>query len=154
MSADTKIIRSVLEECKIGDTVTYEQLSKAIGRDVREYAMGSITSARRGLLNDLRIVFAAVKNVGYIRLDDSAIVRSMERDRQHIARQSGKAIKKLECVDFDGLSDDGKKSHTVAAAQFGVLQMMSKPSATKRIEKQVVDSKTLAIGETLKMFTT
>lgn len=155
LSADTKVIRSVLEEAKVGDIVTYETLSKAIGRDVREFAMGAINSARRILLNEKRYVFECVQKIGYKRLDDSNIVKSMERDRRHIAKYSGRSLKKLECVAFNALSKEEQKTHTVAAAQFGVLRMMAKDAATKRIEERAVkaNTATLAIGETLGLFT-
>ena len=155
LSADTKVLRSVLEESKVGDVVTYAEMSKAIGRDVRAFAMGAINSARRILLNEQQYVFECIPKVGYKRLDDRSIVKSMERDRRHISKYSGRSLKKLECVAFDGLTKDEQKSHTVAAAQFGVLRMMSNATATKRIEDRAgkADTATLAIGETLGLFT-
>jgi hypothetical protein len=152
-SADTKIIESILAECKVGQTITYEALSKAIGRDVRQFAMPSLRSARQGLLKSKGFVFAVETNIGLVRLDDSQIVESMESDRKKLQRAATRTINKLSVVDFDKLTQEKKKQHTVAAAQMGVIAMFSKKSTAAKIASSVNDTKTtLAIGETLSLF--
>ena len=47
LSADSKTLASVLLEAKKDDIITYERLSKAIGRDVRGDGAGSLQTARR-----------------------------------------------------------------------------------------------------------
>lgn len=153
MSADTKIIRSVFDECEIGQLVTYEELTAAIGRDVREFARGSIATVRKALLKERRVVFECVQDQGYMRLNDSEIVASTERDRGRLYRASSRVIRKLGCVSFDKLADSEKVSHTVACAQFGAMQMFAKKSSAKRLEaKAKEESKPIAIGDTLKLF--
>ena len=154
LSADAKIIRSVMQECKIGETVTYDTLSQAIGRDVRKFAKGPIVTCRRTLLNELNMVFECVPNEGYKRLSDCDIVRSIESDRRKVSRASGKSIRKLSCVDFAALNDQEKHAHTVAAAQFGAIQLFSKSSTTKRIESKVSSGDTtIPVADTIKLFT-
>lgn len=152
-SADTKILESALAEAKVGDLITYEALSRAIGRDVRQFALPSLRSARHGLLKSKNMVFGVETGVGYRRLDDSQIVDSTESDRQKMKRAANRSIKKLGVVNFDKLPPEKKKQHTVAAAQMGAIAMFSSKSTTKRIAANVDASKaTLAIGETLSMF--
>jgi len=152
-SNDTKILESVLEGASVGDLVTYEELSKAIGRDVRKFAQPSLCSARRGLLNAKRIVFGCETGVGLKRLNDEEIVHSSESDRRRMKRAATRAIKKLAVVNFEGLSEELKRQHVVASAQLGAIEMFSGKNATKKIESKVDGSKTtLAIGETLQMF--
>jgi len=151
-SADTKILESVLAETTVGDLVTYEALSKAIGRDVRVFALPSLRSARHGLLKSKNMVFGCEANVGYRRLDDSQIVDSAEQDRVKMKRAANRSIKKLSVVDFDRLPPEKKKQHTVASAQMGAIALFSSKSTTKKITENVNDKTTLAIGETLKMF--
>ena len=152
-SADTKVLESVLAEAKVGDLITYETLSKAIGRDVRLFALPSLRSARHGLLKSKNMVFGVENGIGYKRLDDVQIVESTEADRMKLKRAANRSIKKLGVVNFDNLPPDKKKQHTVAAAQMGAIALFSGKTATKRIESQVNEGKTtLAIGETLKMF--
>lgn len=152
-SNDTKILESVLSEAKVGDLITYEELSKAIGRDVRQFALPSLRSARQGVQNSKQIVFGVEVNVGLRRLNDDQIVDSTEQDRSRMKRAANRAIKKLTVVDFDGLNAEKKRQHVVASAQIGAIAMFASKSTTKKISSKVDDSKTtLAIGETLKMF--
>jgi hypothetical protein len=152
-SADTKVLENVLGEVAVGDLVTYEQLSQAIGRDVREHALPSLSSARRGLLNQKKYVFGVEHNIGLRRLNDTQIVDASESDRAKLKRAANRAICKLSVVDFDQLPPEKKRQHTIASAQMGAVAMFAGKSATKKIASSVNDSKTtLAIGETLKMF--
>lgn len=152
-SADTKIIESALAEASVGDTVTYETLSKAIGRDVRQFAWNAVSTARNSLLNEKKFVFGIEKNVGLVRLNDSQIVDTSESDRRKMKRAAGRSIRKLGVVDYAKLTDDKKKQHTIAAAQMGAISMFAGKSATKKIATKVNEGKeTLAIGETLAMF--
>ena len=152
-SADTKILESVLAEAKVGDLITYETMSKAIGRDVREHALPSLRSARQGILRTKNMVFGVETGVGYLRLDDSQIVDSLESDRRRIKRAANRSLKKLSVVEFSKLPEDKKKQHVVASAQVGAIAMFSGTTATKKIASKVNEGKTtLAIGETLSMF--
>lgn len=152
-SNDTKILESVLAEAEVGQMITYEALSAAIGRDVRLYARASLQSARRAVLNANGYVFSCQHNEGLTRLNDVQIVDASEEDRSKMRRAAGRAIKKLATVDFSALPEDKKRKHVVMSAQIGAIEMFAAKSATKKIESKVDDSKkTLAIGETLKMF--
>ena len=152
-SADTKIIESVLAEANVGDLITYEQLSKAIGRDVRVHALASLSSARRSLLASNKYVFGVERGVGLRRLDDTQIVDASEYDRKKMKRQANRSLRKLSVVDFDNLPEQKKRQHIVASAQFGAIEMFATKNATKKIESKIDDSKkALPIGETLKLF--
>jgi hypothetical protein len=152
-SADAKILEAVLAEANVGDMVTYQTLSRAIGRDVREFALPSLRSARHGLLKSKNMVFCCETGIGYRRLDDSQIVDAAEADRKKMKRAANRSIAKLSAVDFNNLPPEKKKQHTVASAQMGAIAMFSSKSTTKRITDKLDDTKTtLAIGETLSMF--
>lgn len=153
LSADAKILKSVLAEAKVGDTITYETLSKAIGRDVREHARSALGTARHGVLRDNKIVFGVQNNVGLVRLNDVEIVKTTESDRRKMHRTAGRALRRLESADYEALDNDSKRSHIVASAQFGVLRSLSTSASTKKIESKVSGSSdALPIGETLKLF--
>lgn len=151
-SADAKVLESVLAEAEIGATITYDELSKSIGRNVREHALASLRTARQGVLKDKGIVFGVERGVGLVRLDSAGIVKSTESDRLRLQRGAKRSIRKLAVVDFESLDADGKRAHVVASAQMGAIAMFSHKNASNKIEKHVTDSRQLAIGETLKMF--
>lgn len=152
-SADTRVLEHVLSQVEIGETVTYDTLSKAIGRDVREFGCGSLQSARRALLRDKGVVFGVETNVGLVRLSDAGIVDSTESDRQRIKRAATRTISKLAVVKFDELDKERQRQHVVASAQMGALAMFAGKNAAKRIAAKVDGTKqVIAIGETLSMF--
>jgi hypothetical protein len=153
-SADTKVLESLFSEAKIGDTITYEAMSKALGRDVRKFAINALRSARYAMLRDKKFVFSVEDNVGLVRLNDSEIVKSSGLDRHRISRIAKRTLNKLAVVAFDGLDDASKKTHVVFSAQMGAIAMFASKASVNKIESKVSSSsKTLAIGETLKMFT-
>lgn len=152
-SSDTKIIESVLGECEVGSTITYDAITRAIGRDVRDHAMGALNSARKALLNEKGLVFDVIPNVGFVRLDDKSIVQSTESDRKKMHRASKRALKKLAVVNYGELDEETKRKHTTASAQMGVMAMFSQKTSTKKIEARLSDkSIALSIGDTLRMF--
>lgn len=152
-SADTKVLESLLKEAKVGDVVSYEAMSRALGRDVRQHAIGAMQSARRAMLAE-GVVFGTQTNVGLVRLNDKEIVESTESDRRKMKRASNRSLRKLSVVKFEALTEDDKRKHTTMAAQMGAISMFASKSSTRKIEEKVTPkSETLAIGETLKMFT-
>lgn len=153
-SADTKVLENLLSEASVGQLVAYEEMSKAIGRDVRMHALSSLRTARQGLLKEKGLVFGVERGVGLKRLDDIGIVASTESDRRKMQRVAKRSLRKLAVVNFDKLPDDKKRQHVVASAQMGAIAMFSAKSASKKIESKVVsnNSACLPIGETLKLF--
>ena len=149
-SADTSLIESMINEMAIGQLLTYDEISTALGRDVRDFCKGSMYSAKRSCENS-GIVLEAVADEGYRRLDDSGIVQSSMSDTRRIQRASRKGLKRLAFVEFEKLTEDEKRQHIAASAQLGVVNHFA-TSATRKKLSLVSSSKQLAIGETLKMF--
>lgn len=152
-SADAKILESVLGEAVVGQTITYFELTQAIGRDVRQFARSALGTARKEVLNTKGIVFDVDQDVGLTRLDDVQIVKSTEKDRLHVSRTTNKSLRKLAVVKYDTLDRDAKRAHVTASAQLGAIAMFSNKHTSKRIESKVTEATTqLSIGETLKLF--
>ncbi len=153
-SADAKTIEAILETADVGQTVTYQAISTAIGRDVRKFSLSALNTARRGLQKEKGMVFGIERNVGLVRLDDAKIVDSVEGERLKVHRISNRALDRLSKVDFSKLDEKARKSHITASTQFGVMAMFSHRTASKKIEGKVntQSSMQLPIGETLKLF--
>lgn len=149
-SADTSILESVLREAEVGQMVTYDQMSKAIGRDVREHARSALATARKTLLKE-GLVFGVEAKTGLIRLNDAGILQSTESDRRRVMRATKRSLHKLALVDFEKLDAEDKKKHITMSAQMGTLGMFASSSAQKKIASKV-NGKALPIGETLKLF--
>jgi hypothetical protein len=152
-SSDAKILESVLGEAVVGKLISYEELSKAIGRDVRKHAMSALGTARRGVFKEKRILFGVQRGIGLVRIDDAGIVKSIEKDRIHLHRTARKSLKKLAAVEFSNLDESGKRDHVVASAQMGAVAMFANKNSGKKIESKIAaKAEALPIGETLKLF--
>jgi hypothetical protein len=86
LSAETRAVLDVMLECPIGETVTLDAMSAAIGRDIRK-RRHIIVAARRVAEREAGAVFASVRGVGYRRLDAERTVAVVAPTaRKHIAR--------------------------------------------------------------------
>jgi len=151
-SADTAIIENRLRNTQVGELVTYDELSKLLGRNVIEFCRSNVNSARHTLVRE-SIFFDCVANQGYQRLNSEQAVNASEHYRTRAKKAARRGLVHLQHVPFDGLTDEGKKKHLTMSAQLGAVELFSTTKATKRIETAVKDvSHKMAIGETLKLF--
>lgn len=142
LSADSKTLASVLLEAQKDETITYERLSKAIGRDVRADASGALQTARRLAQREQRMVFDAVRGVGLKRLQDSDIVDLSDKARDQMRRTARRTAKKLVCVDFDGLPNDKKVKHNAALSMMGALATLTTETSFGRLQSKVQQTRT------------
>ena len=151
-SADTKVIEHRLRNTAEGDIVTYAELSKLLGRDVREYCQSNVQSARRALIGE-SIFFDCVSGEGYKRLNNEEAVAVSDHYRIRARKAARRGLTHLVNVPFDGLTDESKRKHLAMSAQLGAIELFSSTKSAKRIETAVSETKTtMAIGETLKLF--
>lgn len=151
-SKDTVILIDVLSKAIVGQTVTYNEMSTAIGRDVQEYARSSLDSALQGCLK-LGVVLENIRDVGYKRIGDKEIVDASDGARKSVNKKVSRCLKKLSIAKYENLDAEGKRKHVAMSAVMGTLQLFSTKSAAKKIEKRVSESTdVLPVGETLKLF--
>lgn len=138
LSVDTQVLERRLLEAGIGDTVSYQELSSLIGRDVQGSARHVLTSAVRRLLNEHKRVLACVKNVGVKRLDDTGIVSTGAAAIKHIHRTSKRANKKMSTIEsYDALPVEVRSRVNVQRAMLGVLQHATREPQIKKLEAKV-----------------
>lgn len=150
---DTDILYGRLRAAKVGELVTYEELSKAIRRDVQNDARGQLDSARKIAARDDGADFDPVVGVGLKRLAPAEVVQSGSRDVRRIGRAARRAVAKQLRVDVGQLDNDHRVKHSAHLAVFGALAQGSKAATVKRIEahaQQKADR--LSLGETLEIF--
>lgn len=151
-SADTSILENRLRNTQPGDVISYQDLSKVIGRDVRQFCWGNLTSARRTLTGE-KIHFDIVRGVGLKRLDGAGAVVAVGSYIEKARHAAGRGIKILQNVEFSELPDDAKRSHLAKSAQLGAIKLFGSSKATKKLEAKAAEtSAQLAIGDTLKLF--
>lgn len=149
-SADTLIIEQRLRACSVGDIVTYTELSKLLGRDVREHCRGNLTTALKSLAAD-RLIFGTITGEGMQRLDDSQKLATVDSMLQRSRRAAKRVLTRLSVTDFAALDADGQKKHLVLSAAAGAVELLASQKAQKTISTQVSNS-VLPIGQTLSLF--
>jgi hypothetical protein len=150
LSIDTQTIERLLITSAIGEVISYDAMTSAIGRDVRD-ARHLIASACRRLLREQHMVFAAVVNVGLKRLDDAGKIGAGQWHLQRVRRQAKFAVDKTTAVeDFDALPNALKVEHNVVLAQAGVLKHFTSRKTAKRIGEGVnAPTKRLSLQDSL-----
>ena len=155
LSLDTRTIYERLIKAKIGEIVSYEELSAAIQSNVRSgSARSSMQSARRKALALQYMVFDAVTNVGLKRLNDSEIVGTSQGALRRMRRMAKRSAQKLGAVQsFDTLSDDKKIMHNASMSAFRAVATLFSSNGMRRIEEGVEKAqKPLEARRTLKLF--
>lgn len=154
MSIDVKTVYDMLRRCEIGDTVTYEDMEKSIGRSVRYQNRWILSSACRRLLAQDSMLFGTVSKVGVKRLSDSEIVGVGQDTVQRIHRSALRGTRKLSAIrNYDGLSKSDKVRHGVQASALGILAHVTKERQLRRIEAKIEnDPMTLPLQKTLEAF--
>jgi hypothetical protein len=140
-SLDVKILCDILLAAKIGDVVTYDTISDAIGRDITQFRYIA-ASAIRSVQNSHQFVFSCIPKVGYKRLNNSEIVGKGEQFIKHIKRTSKRGAKNLACVQYAQLSDNDKISHNTRMTIFAMVQDNTSTKTNRIIEQIVSDSNT------------
>jgi hypothetical protein len=139
-SVDTRFLVEAMRKVKPGELITYETLSQACGRDVRE-KRHLTDSARRILLRDHSMVFRCIANEGFIRLEDEKIVDVVNIDRrERMRRQAAYAIKELGCVEYDKLPKTHQLSHNTGVALFGSLYQATSQQSVKKLQERVANA--------------
>lgn len=154
MAVDTRLLAQRLRGLTPGETVSYDELDKAIGRKVRAGARQALYSARNIALRE-GIVTEAVRKVGIKRLTDSEIVGAIGGQyRERVRRGGRRAMRKLTSVDFEQLSPHEKVKHNAELSQNGALVAFAGDTVTRRIAAKVskTASEPLALAHTLKLF--
>lgn len=135
-SFETRQIFNRLVKMEKGDSVTYTELSTLTGR-VIDGSSSHLQSVRRMLLNQHGMVFDCMPGHGVKRLNDTEMVGASTRDMESVRRKSKRAATKLLAVEFDGLSDDDKRTHNARVGMFRTITAFSKPAIESRITAQI-----------------
>jgi hypothetical protein len=150
LTVETKMIYELLKTFEIEQFVSYEELSKLIGRDVQHLGRCNLSGAMRKCLMSDNMNFATVRNQGVKRLADPDVVRGGQA-LQRIGNIATKRRRALHAVDYPNLTKDLQKDHNAELSALGVLRHFSKDATVKKLLVHVEKAE-LPVGKTLKMF--
>lgn len=140
ISADSTAIAALLRAAKVGELVSYEAMSRAIGRDVSGHR-GAISTARKIVLRENGAVFDAVRGEGMRRLNNSELVDSVDRVRMKIRRAAKRSANTLVCVEYDALPADKKIKHNASMSMLAMLSEAASEKAFSRLTEKVSQTK-------------
>lgn len=139
-SADVRLVVEHMKKVSPGDTVTYQELTRLIGRDVTVHRH-ICDSARRILLREHNAVFRAVMNEGFRRLEDSQVVDVVTVERkQRIRKQAASAIREISSVNYQRLDKDRQLRHNTGLAMFGALIQATGRASVKKLQERVANA--------------
>lgn len=149
----TLSITEVLRNLQAGETISYMNLSKQSGFDVlknRSY----LTSARRHLQHEERIVFGTIRGEGLKRMVDSEIAKTGNAVLRKVNRAARRGVNTLSCInDYAALSQEEQIRHNSAMSLLGVFYQVSKAKSLQQIDAAVaVLQRKLPFQETLRAF--
>ncbi len=153
-SQDTLIVENALSQLKVGESISYDDLTTKLGRDCRQFCRGSLRTAVKALA-ERRMFFDVIRGEGLVRVaPEDAVHLFGTHNVTRVRRAAARGLKQLSAVDFSELSEEAKTEHMSSSTVLGVLHLFSKPPAVKKISSYVqASSERPAIGETLRMFT-
>ena len=129
---DIYVVRDLLAQANIGDTITFHQIADALDRPMDSSAYGAIHQAKILLEKEDGMVFGNIRGVGYKRLTDPEIIESFEVDRRRLRRWAQRAARRLTNVnDYSNLSPEHKITHQ---AGLGVLAAVARVMAPKMLD--------------------
>ena len=155
LHTDTRILINVLESNLVKggkDTVSYQELSAAIARNVQNGARGLLNTARKHIEQEHGITLVCIKGQGVKKTND--LTGLLDQTTHHISRTSRKSVKRvLNAMPNIELSNTDRTAINARLSQLGAISMFAKPSSTKVIEGKVAElQKELPTAETLRLF--
>lgn len=151
LSIDAQAIERRLDAVNPGETVTYAELSRLVGRDVQK-DRGPLQTAMRRLTANQK-VFSAVRGEGVKRLTDAEILGLSPAALASMSGKARRTAKKLAAVDYAALDQQQQAAHNAALSVFAVVSHMARPASMKLLEARVAEThEALPIGRTLEAF--
>lgn len=134
VNADRRALADVFAACPIGGTVSYDQLSAALGSPVRARRY-LIPAALKLVLAEAGAAFAVIKGVGYRRLkgEEAAIVGHASRRRvRRITRRSIVTMSKMVAVAND-MPDAAQREAYREISVAGLLNEMAQDRKVRKL---------------------
>jgi hypothetical protein len=154
-SANAKILAGLLEKVRVGEVITYAEMSDAIHEDVvrkRHY----ITTARNLVRRKIGAIFGAISKVGLRRLDDAGIAATLEGDKRGISRRCTRSIRKSEHIDMSKLDQTQRTMTTINVAVLQAIKHAASGGNARKLaakatpEPKAIDALAKASVEALK----
>jgi len=149
---ETEAAIKLLKKAEIGRTVTWLELAEAMECEPTDHRE-SVASALRSLERD-GIIYASVRGIGYMRLDNSGIVDKEVEAGGRIRRAAKRSLKRLAVVEPDKLEPQERIRYAVAFGVAGAVALCASREKRNLLEQTITTEggKRLEIGDTMRLF--
>jgi len=152
-SIDVKTICKAFSEAQVGQIITYETLSRLIGRDVQTEARNVLVSARKITQRELGYVFGTIQGEGLKRLSDIEIVQTGAQTVVKIRRSSRRGVERISNAVPEKLPIEGRVQMNTYLSVLAMLQTSLQNQRIKKLEERVAQAESrLSLDKTLDAF--
>lgn len=136
-SPETEILIAELEKLEVGAQVTYHDMHQSTGLPEEQAARlrSCLTTARKHLQKEKRMVFAPVNGVGIKRLDDEGIVSSGKVLVQRANRMLRRGLDRTLCAKVSGLGVEARREYNVVTGTLAALSHVSDRSTQTKAQQ-------------------
>ena len=151
---NTKLVIEALYKVQIGESISYAEILKILGKDkIDSQVRSAISSARVQLIKEFHAVFDVDRGFGLMRLSNEQIVKLGAGGIQQIRNSTARIVHKLVAVDYAKLDNNAKVEHNTYLSVFGALSVMTQESKIKAVSGAVKEAQAqISIGNTLDVF--
>lgn len=136
LSHETAAILQVIRTMSIGQQMSFDALSRAVGFKVKS-TTGAYHGARRIALRDDKIVTDSIRGFGFVRLSGRETVAKSDKHLKAIRRRAGIANKEIGVAMRSNLEPGAMVEATRKQAVLGVILINA---ATPRSNAEIVDA--------------
>lgn len=134
---ETRRLVEQAQETEVNGVWSYAAMTELVGHEI-DGSSPTLQAALKRLSRDHGIEFKNVRNMGYLRLDESGIVEMAPIDRQTIRRRISRAAQRTGNIkNWEALTDHYKREADTHRSLIAVMRQLLKPSAVKRIRDEV-----------------
>jgi len=137
ISFETKQLAIRLAGLKVGESVSYGELSELIHRNVQGKARANLLAARRKVLREHGMVIGVLLDQGVKRLTDVEIVKSGASVIRHINRTSVRGMRHQIQVDFEKLTREQQKEFNLTLSVLQLSRVASTPKFQSMLSERV-----------------
>lgn len=148
VSSETLKCESLLAALKVGESVSYQMLKAAMGRDPQENGRGLLTSARRRLLREKAMVFGVMPGEGVKRLGDVEMIGHGDDVLTRIRRSARRGMTVVLAVEnFAGLPESLKLKHNTTAVVLGSVAVLTGRPGQRKLAGKIANARALTEQE-------
>lgn len=152
-SFDVRSLCNLMANTDIGQILSYEEMSKVIGRDVQTEARGALVSARRITQRELGYVFGTIYRLGLKRLSDVEIVQTGAQSVVKIHHASRRGADRIANAAPEKLPIESRVQMNTYLSVLAMVHAVSTEKRLKRLEEKVAQAEArLPLERTLEAF--